>query len=165
MSEARRCNLTNELQRRVERSTCPGPRPERGREDRDQKYYQKKQMVRTEGSCNTRRMMLMRIEGSTNYPKDDDKEAMLCGCVMLMCTLVRLVVSACEWRGMLADTLVYQPGLCGSRTGARIAWVQGWGTHIGSALPMTDEPLANVLGQACAISVRSAIVSGHVGLF
>ena len=83
---------------------------------------------------------------------------------MLVCTLVRLVVSACEWGGMLAGTLVYQPGLCGSRTGARIAWVQGWGTHIGSALPMTDEPLANVLGQACAISVRSAIVPGHVGL-
>ena len=66
---------------------------------------------------------------------------------------------------MLAGTLVYQPGLCGSRTGARIAWVQGWGTHIGSALPMTDEPLANVLGQACAISMRSAIVPGHVGPF
>ena len=71
MSEARRCNLTKELQRGVERSTCPGLRQERGREDRDQKYYQKKQMMRTEGSCNTRRMMLMRIEGSTNYPKDD----------------------------------------------------------------------------------------------
>jgi hypothetical protein len=51
MSEARRCNKTNELQQGVERSTCPGPRPEHGREDRDQNYYQKKQMVRTEGSC------------------------------------------------------------------------------------------------------------------
>ena len=35
----------------------------------------------------------------------------------------------------------------------------------GSVLPMTDGPLANVLGQACAISVRSAIVPGHVGPF
>ena len=131
MSEARRCNLTNELQRRVERSTCPGPRPERGREDRDQKYYQKKQMMRTEGSCNTRRMMLMRIEGSTNYPKDDEKEAMLCGCVMLVCTLVRPVVSACEWRGMLADTLVYQPGSRSRGIWWVRAWVQDWWTQLG----------------------------------
>ena len=34
-----------------------------------------------------------------------------------------------------------------------------------SVLPMTDGPLANVLGHACAISVRSAIVPGHVGPF
>ena len=29
---------------------------------------------------------------------------------MLVCTLVRHHVSACEWRGMLVGTLVYQPG-------------------------------------------------------
>ena len=50
------------------------------------------------------------------------------------------------------------PGSRGSKAG-------GPTYDIGSALPMTDEPLANVLGQACAISVRSAIVPGHVGPF
>ena len=29
---------------------------------------------------------------------------------LVVCTLVRHVVSACEWGGMLAGTLVYQPG-------------------------------------------------------
>ena len=80
----------------------------------------------------TRRMMLMRIEGSTNYPKDDEKEAMLCGCVMLVCTLVRPVVSACEWRGMLADTLVYQPGSRSRGIWWVRAWVQDWWTQVGS---------------------------------
>ena len=42
---------------------------------------------------------------------------------LVVCTLVRHVVSACEWGGMLAGTLVYQPGsqwdqqTHGSRTG------------------------------------------------
>ena len=49
--------------------------------------------------------------------------------------------------------------------GSADAWVQDWWTHVTSVLPMTDGPLANVLGQACAISVRSVIVPGHVGLF
>ena len=79
----------------------------------------------------TRRMMLMRIEGSTNYPKDDEKEAILCGCVMLVCTLVRPVVSACKWRGMLADTLVYQPGSRSRGIWWVRAWVQDWWTQLG----------------------------------
>ena len=51
------------------------------------------------------------------------------GCVMLVCTLVRPVVSACEWGGMLAGTLVYQPGSEWDRTGPD-AWVQDWWTHV-----------------------------------
>ena len=162
MSEARWCNLTNKLQRGVERSTCPGPRSERGREDQDQKYYQKKQMMRTEGSCNTRRMMLMRIKGSTNYSKDDEKEAMLCGCVMLVCTLVGPVVSACEWRGMLANTLVYQPGSRSRKEQAKDCSLgsdleQAKDCSLGSDLDITISPVWLIAVVVCRLLIASAL--------
>ena len=55
----------------------------------------------------------------------DDSESWSWGACarLVVCTLVRQVVSACEWGGMLAGTLVYQPGsqwdqqTHGSRTG------------------------------------------------
>ena len=46
--------------------------------------------------------------------------------------------------------------------GSADAWVQdGWT----SVLPMANEPSTIVLGPACAISVCSATVPGHVGPF
>ena len=49
--------------------------------------------------------------------------------------------------------------------GSADAWVQDWWTHVTSVSPMTNEPSVNVLGPACAISVCSATVPGHVGPF
>ena len=49
--------------------------------------------------------------------------------------------------------------------GSADAWVQDWWIHMTSVLPMANEPSVNVLGPACAISVCSATVPGHVGPF
>ena len=49
--------------------------------------------------------------------------------------------------------------------GSADAWVQDWWTHVISVLAMGNEPSTNVLGPACAISVCSTTVPGHVGPF
>ena len=60
--------------------------------------------------------------------------------------------------GVLAGTLVYQPG---PRSGGRRAWVQDWWVGVADC----DWPLANVPGHTCVISVRSETVPEHVGPF